>query len=224
MENNVTEDNLIQLATEVVSDGEVDNKEILQLYDWCIHQRDRSSRADQLLTLIKQICEDGVVTSGERAILLKELKQISNQLDPIGKGDAFERYVITRFSCEEYQLIEWRSDKIIEDWGWPLSSQWPDLVMQHIGSGTTFAIECKYRTKAFGSTLKWARPKQVERYRAYGQDHSLPVYVAIGLGGCPACPDALYIVALPQLASHEVELAYLEQFRLPERFEGLEFE
>ena len=147
----------------------------------------------------------------------------SNYISPRQKGRSFEEFVITRFNNKEYRLIEWRSDKFIHGWGGPVSCQWPDLVMEHINSGSRFAIECKFRSRAEGGSLKWARPEQLDNYRDYETRESVPVFVAIGLGGEAHSPTSLFIVRLERMNNSEISLKQLERFRFPANVSGLEF-
>lgn len=138
-------------------------------------------------------------------------------------GRDFEQFVITRFDNREYRLIEWRSDKFIHGWGGPESSRAPDILMEHIASGDRFAIECKFRSRASGNRLVWARPDQLDTYREYEVAQKIPVYVAIGLGGNPSEPENLFIIKLERMKFPDVLLYYLEKFRFPAKVTGLEF-
>lgn len=138
-------------------------------------------------------------------------------------GREFEKFVITRFDNTEYRLVEWRSDKYIEDWGGPASSRAPDILMEHIPSGDRFAIECKFRSQVRGKSLRWARPDQLQCYREYETKQGVPVYVAIGVGGSPSLPQGLFIMRLSRNKYPDVMLHYLERFRFPAHVTGLEF-
>ena len=138
-------------------------------------------------------------------------------------GRDFEKFMITRFSKHEYQLIEWRSDKYIHGWGGPSSSRAPDLLLEHIPTRNRFAIECKYRSHIKGTGFRWARPDQLDNYRNYQTKENVPVYVAIGIGGNPQAPNSLFIVRLERMKFPDVMLHYLEQFRFPANVTGLEF-
>jgi len=204
---------LREYVADILSDGVVDNEEIIHLHEWLTGADDPSETASDLLMLVKEICADKVVHTAERIQLLTALKNIWNQADRKEKGDAFERFVITRFDNTEYRLIEWRSDKKIEGWGWPRSSQWPDLVMEHIQTEKRFAVECKYKGKYLPST-KWAEIYQIDNYQKYEIREEVPVFVAIGVGGCAALPDKLYIAPLNKMTTPKVSLEYLEQYAM----------
>ncbi len=138
-------------------------------------------------------------------------------------GREFEEYIIKGFDRNEYKLLEWRSDKFIAEWGGPTSSRAPDLLMEHIPSRERFAIECKYRSRAGYSGVLWARPDQIQNYRDYAATMKVPVYVAIGLGGTPKEPDAIYIIRLEKLRFQVASLEYLEKFRFPPHVTSMEF-
>jgi hypothetical protein len=138
-------------------------------------------------------------------------------------GRDFEKFVITRFDNREYRLIEWRSDKYIRGWGGPESSRAPDILMEHIPSGDRFAIECKFRSRAKGNRLQWARPDQLQSYKDYEATQRVPVYVAIGIGGNAESPEELFIMKLQRMKFPDVMLHYLEKFRFPAHVTGLEF-
>ncbi len=212
------------MARSVAYGQTASNDEIIMLHQWLQRQEiPAAGPLRDLRNLIDAICADGVVTSAERKALLAFLKGIAGALSPAEKGEAFEKYVITRFDKKAYRLIEWRSDKYIDDWGGPVSSQWPDLVMEHTASGDRFAIECKFRSKTSGPELQWAEPRQLRNYRAYEEREKVPVYIAIGLGGEPHWPDSLFILRLDRMKSSKIPLRYLEQFRFPAQATGLEF-
>ena len=214
---------LREYVAQILSDGIVDNEEIIQLYEWLVSADNPSKTSSDLLLLIKEICADKVVHTTERVQLLTALKNICNQADRKEKGDAFERYVITRFDNKEYRLIEWRSDKIIDGWGWPRSTQWPDLVMEQIQTEKRFAVECKFKGRYLPGT-KWAEEYQIENYQNYESRESIPVFVAIGVGGCASLPDQLYVAPLKKLSKPKVALEDLEQFALRGNILRLVFE
>lgn len=107
MKETFNDRDLRDYAAVILSDGQVDNDEIKELYKWLTNAANPSESANDLLMLIKDICADNVVHTIERIQLLTALKNICNQADSKEKGDAFERYVITRFDNREYRLIEW---------------------------------------------------------------------------------------------------------------------
>jgi hypothetical protein len=60
------------------------------------------------------------------------------------KGYEFEGYVVTLFNENNFQLLEWRSDKKASNGVYPLSCTYPDLEFRSRGKGSQrFAVECK---------------------------------------------------------------------------------
>jgi len=208
----------------VTKDGVVENDEILMLYKWLAQQGTQGSKPlQELKLLIENICADGVVTSSERQELIKFLRSIAEYVSPHEKGTHFERHIISFFSKEHYELIEWRSDKEAYGKRYPLSNQWPDLEMQEIASGKRFAIECKFRS-GISEEFKWARSsKQFENYREYQRMKGFPVYVAIGIGGAAYKPKSIFMVPLDHLPSHEITMTELANYRFPDNASKLGF-
>ena len=202
------------LALAVINDGNVDDDEIVMLYNLLCQYKDMKPNGalPELKSLIERICSDKVVTSAERQGLLRFLKAFVSTKTPNEKGAAFEEYVITCFDNKEYRLIEWRSDKHIPNWGGPASCQWPDLVMEHIGRRERVAIECKYRSLPRSGQVEWARPDQIYNYTQYEKREKIPVYVALGLGGAPESPKAFYIARLRHMKEPIMSLQDLDRF------------
>ena len=201
------------LALAVIHDGKIDDKEISLLYELlCQYKEMKSSTLIDLKRLIERIKEDGIVTPDEEKSLFRFLQDFVRARTPAEKGAAFEEYVIKCFDNTEYRLIEWRSDKYIQNWGGPLSCQWPDLVMEHMPTKQRFAIECKYRSRLIDGQVKWARPEQIEHYKYYEKTEKVPVYVAIGFGGTPDSPKSFYMARLRQMKKPSMTLQELERY------------
>ncbi|HBA86332.1 MAG TPA: hypothetical protein DCZ95_19805 [Verrucomicrobia bacterium] len=201
------------LATAIVNDGVVDNDEISLLYKMLCQYKDlKSGPLKDLKLLIERICSDSVVNSDERLELLQFLQAFIDTKTPSEKGTAFEMYVITCFDNKQFRLIEWRSDKYIPNWGGPVSCRWPDLVMEHISTGKRFAIECKFRSSPRAGKVEWARPEQINNYIQYEAREQIPVYVALGLGGAPNSPQALYVMRLRHMNEPIILMQDLDRF------------
>ncbi len=203
------------IATALVQCKCASNDAITMLYTLSAsHRGEKTAFLNELDRLIRDICADGVVTTKERGQLLRFLQKYVDVLSPAEKGAAFEAYVIRCFNNRDFRLIEWRSDKYLQDWGGPLSSEWPDLVMEHTPSGRRFAIECKYRKAARNGMISWARRKQLDNYAQYEKREGLPVYVALGIGGSPASPRTLHLVRLHHIMARAVHVSYLERYAI----------
>ena len=202
------------LAEGVVADGEVSNDEILTLYRLlCEHGDLRKGPLADLKALIERICRDGEVTTNERQELQKFLKLFIRQKTANEKGFLFESFVVQCFDKNEYEMIEWRSDKFIPGWR-PRSCQWPDIEMEHRTSKQPVAIECKFRSHFTDGKVSWAYPAQMTRYREFEKQKKTPVFLALGVGGEPDEPAALYFARLFKLTKTEMTRQELEAYRV----------
>ncbi len=213
------------IATAAIADDVVTNEEILQLHRW-LEARDPlpGSPAARLRADIQQICSDGIVTSAERRHLLRVLKQVSTLMTRQEKGEAFEKFIISRFDPAIYRLIEWRSDKYLPGWGFPMSSMWPDIEMQNRRTRKRFAIECKFRARPTGDALEWASESNIRHYNVYAETRHQPVIIAIGVGGSPDAPGDVYLVNLRRLPRPICHLQELVPYRIADSVTQLEYE
>jgi hypothetical protein len=109
-------------------------------------------------------------------------------------GLGFEKFVVEQFSIHKnhFTLKEWRSDKF-HNGIFPKSNQNPDLEYEykHKDFERVFAVECKYKSRAFPSIHIMDEYK----YQNYKNYHAkMPVYVALGIGGEPSNPEELYLI------------------------------
>ena len=134
----------------------------------------------------------------------------SNLREPIGdhrtpeqrafhkaKGHLFEGFVGEKFDRKFFTLEILQSDRSIGE-HFPESNKNPDMTWRFSYQDFTrrFAVECKYRRQLLnGFEL---RPDQVDRYRKYGEEQKIDVYVAIGTGNTPDNPAHLYLVPLSE--------------------------
>ena len=153
----------------------------------------------------------------------RQLENKKNGMTSEEKGRAFEEYIITRFDRNEYKLLEWRGDKYCKGWGGAEANCKPDLTFENKRSGDRFAVECKFRSRPNGRKLEWATDEQLQRYRDYQGKEKIPVFIAIGLGGNPRDPEALFIMRLDRMKFPDVMMHYLDKFRFPAHPAGLEF-
>ncbi len=132
------------------------------------------------------------------------------------KGDAFEDYVISLFNKEYFSLLDWRSDKMASNGMYALSNHMPDLVMMYnnyAGTKFKFAIECKWRASFINGQLEWAKDYQINNYLDYKNKNTMPVYVAIGVGGMPSKPERLFVTEIDNLKMYpHLYEKYLDKF------------
>ena len=117
--------------------------------------------------------------------------------DEVLKGRQFEDYVVDFFDLpnnKKLKLKEWRGDKTLPG-VYPEGNSGPDLVFEY--DGHPFAIECKWRNHM---------PKDIEKellsadrytyFKQYAEEHAMPVYLLLGIGGLPSEPDSMHLVSL----------------------------
>jgi hypothetical protein len=125
------------------------------------------------------------------------------------KGTEFETYVVRRFDPEYFTLIEWRSDKSVDDI-FPLMSKFPDLEFYFESNSESkyFAIECKWR-ETFTKERIYLDGFQVENYRHYQSVTGNLTFVVLGVGNIPSNPNQVYTIPLDEIETdvlHEFEI------------------
>ena len=122
--------------------------------------------------------------------------------DEVLKGREFEDYTVAFFDLphnEKLTLKEWRGDKTLPG-VYPESNTAPDLVFDY--DGRLFAIECKWRQNMPKDIEKELLPPDRRKYfQKYTQNHSIPIYLLLGIGGLPSDPDGLYFAPLSDTMS-----------------------
>lgn len=138
------------------------------------------------------------------------------------KGAAFEQMVVLAVDWQDLTLEEWRSDKEVAGIS-PMTSRYPDLVLTWRGprgEQERLAIECKWRAQVSArGEVTWCNARQLQTYQRYSREHEQPVFIALGVGGAPGQPHALYLVpldALPEPTASTRQLApYLHPLDAP---------
>ncbi|NTS40791.1 hypothetical protein HRG84_07710 [Flavisolibacter sp. BT320] len=140
-------------------------------------------------------------------------QEVSEEISAKEKGDAFERYVVSRFCREYFELLEWRSDKYHEG-VYATSSRLPDLEYQFKTGYYNFRIasECKWWAAFSKGRIEWAKSYQLITYRQYESERGIPVFVIIGIGGEPDSPGAVYVVPLREIRSHVLSEYELKKY------------
>lgn len=160
---------------------------------------------------------DGVVTASERKILKEFAKHFD--LDPAYlyrmtyaltknidtpeveavnaremKGRQFEEFVVSLCSDKtRFKLLAWRGDKI-SGHTYALENLLPDLHLRHRldGRDVEYLIECKYRSSWGEEGVDISG--QYIRYHNAAKDSNLELFIALGVGGTPSCPDEFFLV------------------------------
>jgi len=119
------------------------------------------------------------------------------------KGHAFEDYIVNLFNEQNFQLLNWRSDKIATNGVIPQSNSFPDLEYVFMGNKRhRFAVECKWRKRFIGGKIEWATHYQIQTYEKYEKENRIPVFIAIGVGGECSNPAKLFVTPLCNISKY----------------------
>lgn len=148
------------------------------------------------------------------------IKQVSNNYDEftdenVKKGRMFEEFVVKKFDKEYFKIMIWQSDKSIEGMHAD-ANQDPDLVVRLTkNSGYyKFAVECKYRTKIeTEKKFEIITNSQFLRYKKYGLENNMPVFIVLGVGGTANNPNELFIIPLKDLEDSDIKYAYIKKYQ-----------
>lgn len=119
------------------------------------------------------------------------------------KGGLFEQYVSNLLPEPLFTIVDRTRATPVLARRRVESDRHPDFVFRNTRTNELFAVECKWRKR-------WDRnPQGVEglswsvvsanRYRAFGEERHIPVYVAFGIGGIPEQPKEVHFVPIEKL-------------------------
>ncbi len=137
------------------------------------------------------------------------------------KGDSFERYVVNLFNEKYFTVSEWTSDISRKHDRFIESDTNPDLVMRYKykDRNELFCVECKFRSNLYQKKIQCSTPAQLERYRNYAIERSLPFFIVIGLSGRPNFPERMFCIPLKEVKYPALYPSVFEKFeRDPEKF------
>jgi hypothetical protein len=124
-------------------------------------------------------------------------------------GYAFEKHIISLLS-RDFRVIAWMGDgaRTREE-----IDRNPDLIVEHVPSGTVIGIECKFRSTLFGGNISWAKEYQPSKYRRFAEQTGHKMFVVIGVGGTPERPDYMYSLPLWQAGRNRLDPDDLKRYR-----------
>jgi hypothetical protein len=93
------------------------------------------------------------------------------------------------------------------------TSREPDFRFRSKRSGREFLVEAKHRSRFYQGGVEWCKPYQLRRYRA--NDQTVPVFIAIGLGGTPDSPGHVYIVPMRHIRYRRLFPSFLRHYEVP---------
>ncbi len=114
------------------------------------------------------------------------------------KGHTFEEFVVNRFreKSDCFKWIDATSDKGTRGY-FPESNMNPDLQYEYRigGERYPFSVECKFRS-AISGQVNLTKDGQLERYRRFGMEKGMEVFIVLGLGGTPRKPKELFVIPI----------------------------
>jgi hypothetical protein len=99
------------------------------------------------------------------------------------------------------------------------SSLYPDYLFREKKSNKEFFVEAKYRENLFQGKVFWCKEFQFRRYKKLNK--TLPVYIAIGLGGRPKNPRQIFIVPLMDIEYSSLYPDFLVKYEFEEKRKNL---
>jgi hypothetical protein len=131
--------------------------------------------------------------------------------ESILKGRQFEIFFANQLMQDsDFEILEWTSDKGTENEIYVSSNGNPDFLFQY-DKRFKFAVECKYRGKHFEdyrkkqNTIQWANVTQADRYKVFGTQRQVPVFIALGFLGEATRPLHTYLPTLNTLLGKSYE-------------------
>lgn len=117
----------------------------------------------------------------------------------------FEKYVADHLDPTSYKLIEWRNEKSKK---YTLSSYSPDLVFERRNAkDVRFGIECKYCNRFNGKV-------RIGKHEHDYTSNAKPLFVALGFGGVPSNPEAVFIVPIDKVNDNEIQVKDISRFKI----------
>jgi Holliday junction resolvase len=123
--------------------------------------------------------------------------------DSFQKGEHFETYIKMLFNQDHFHLKKWRKSGSIPKDTFILEYSYPDLELIFAGKNHyPFAVECKWRKQFYKGKINWATEDQISKYVDFQNKRTIPVFIAIGVGGIASNPEKLFVTPLCNLAEY----------------------
>lgn len=133
------------------------------------------------------------------------------------KGVRFEQYVSTLFPASDYEIENRTRDISKFSKRRVRSDMDPDFVFRNKKDGRLFAVECKWRAKWAGDSIKgfglYWNLEQAARYKDFGIRNQMPVFVCFGISGRPDKPREVYSLPLEELRWSFLKQSLIRQGR-----------
>lgn len=131
-------------------------------------------------------------------------------------GLDFEKFIVMKFNKDYFVIKHWAGDKYVEG-RYAETTLDPDLQLELKLGNKRFpvAVECKWRSDVKGDFIRFANDGQIERYQAFETRTKMPTFIALGVGGSPSSPDALYIIPVSAFKKPIQHMANINKYWKP---------
>ncbi|AFL83156.1 hypothetical protein Belba_0498 [Belliella baltica DSM 15883] len=131
-------------------------------------------------------------------------------------GLDFEKFIVMKFNKDYFVIKQWAGDKYVEG-RYAETTLDPDLQLELKLGNKRFpvAVECKWRSNVKGDFIRFANDGQLERYQAFETRTKMPTFIALGVGGIPSSPDALYIIPVSAFKKPIQHMANISKYWKP---------
>jgi hypothetical protein len=127
------------------------------------------------------------------------------------QGRLFEEYVKNLFNQDSFKIKKWRKSILLPSNTYIAGLGDPDFELIFVGKNQyTFAVECKWKSDFNKGKTKWAEQDQIERYLDFERKRTMPVFIAMGIGGLGNKPENMFvtplcnIIADPKVYEHQL--------------------
>jgi hypothetical protein len=129
-------------------------------------------------------------------------------------GLDFEKFVVKKFDPEYFVIKQWAGDKFV-DGRYAESTLDPDLQLELKFGNKRYpvAVECKWRSGVKGDFIRFANDGQLERYQAFEKRTGTPTFIALGVGGSPSSPEALYVIPVSSFRKPIQHMANISKYK-----------
>lgn len=135
------------------------------------------------------------------------------------KGNEFEAYVADILKKSGVTIKEWNQGTVTSNGAMGENALNPDFLVEQKGSKSpiVYWIEAKWRKK-IGDSNFTLKQEQLERYKSTQSSTKRKVIVALGVGGEPGSPKAVYAVPVDSITEDGLSYEQLRSFyvRQPE--------
>lgn len=115
-------------------------------------------------------------------------------------GEQFENYAIKYHFPEDYYQVLERTHDYVGNKNYVASSLNPDFKFRDRKTKKEFYVEAKFRTSFIkDNKQEWCKPFQLKRYSDV--NIKIPVFLLLGLDGCPDMPDLISLMPLPKYSA-----------------------